>query len=337
MIKAIYSSDHPKKEFLQLSKVLKGTIKGNRWSYDNNIGKGYIEFHELDDGLFLSTYETFARKRVAIERKPSLSNSSFVLNFEVSKAASNILVHGSEPINELSGNKFTGIFFASSKTGANFKQPHNIPTKGIRIKMTNEWIQNHFGSENKSGGNFIDSMLKMDRPVYLFEFMDAHSARIINEIFITKTQKIFTKVKLLQLTLDLLQAFFLRIVNRDPNLSREFHFKDLLAIYEAQQYLISDFYKPCPKLSEISSKANMSNSKFARMFKQVFGKSVHRYYQSARMTKARELLETGKYSVQEVGANVGYQHQGKFAAAFKMQFKCTPKQTLKLNPLIAGA
>jgi hypothetical protein len=74
---AKYQLGHPISEFKQLSAYLGGEINHNRWFYDNDLVKGYMEFYELADGLFLYVYETHAQQKIKVTRLPNKDSRFF--------------------------------------------------------------------------------------------------------------------------------------------------------------------------------------------------------------------------------------------------------------------
>jgi hypothetical protein len=74
---AKYQLGHPLSEFKQLSAYLGGEINHNRWFYDNDLVKGYMEFYELADGLFLYIYEPHAQQKIKVTRLPNHDSRFF--------------------------------------------------------------------------------------------------------------------------------------------------------------------------------------------------------------------------------------------------------------------
>ncbi len=52
-------------------------------------------------------------------------------------------------------------------------------------------------------------------------------------------------------------------------------------------------------------------------FREQMGMSIGSYIRQLRMTKALEMIETGRYSVLDTALFVGYSNPGHFSAAFK--------------------
>lgn len=326
MLDISYTLDNPLEEFLQLSSAIGGNVQSNKWTFDNAYAKGYMEYYELDKGLFLYLYNDIAFQPISISRLPAAQNTCFIINYDLSGA--DVSVNSSRAFSELGANSFDGILFASSKTKAMFKQPLNKQIKGVKIVFHKNWIENHAGAGNDDENQLILNLLEADHPIYLYEYIDFRSLELVKEIFLGSLNAPFLKIKLLAYTIELLHIFFSRIIRREYKLNHKFHYTDLGNIFEARELLIGDFSQHCPTISVLAQKASMSETKFTKMFKNVFGQSTYRYYQTSRMRKAYSLLESGKFSAQEVAELIGYQHPGKFSEAFKKQYNRSPKEIL---------
>jgi AraC-like DNA-binding protein len=326
-----YQLGHPLNELKQLSAQLGGEIKLNKWSYDNDLVKGYMEFYELAEGLFLYAYETHAQQKIKVTRLPSLDETYFIINLDISGI--DITVHSGIPINKYGSAAFDGIFMASSQIKASFVWP-TTKQIGVKIVIHKEWIARHFDIRNDNEKLLINYLLEQHNPVYLFEYMDSKSLSVVKDIFHAKSSPGFLSIKLLYCTLQLVEIFFSRIANREQSSYQKFHHSDLDRIFTAQQKMILDFSKPCPSIDELSAIANMSQSKFQKLFRQVFGQSVYQYFQTSRMRQALHLLETGKLNVAEVAMQVGYLHAGKFSEAFFKQFGFHPNESKKQLALL---
>lgn len=326
MKEAQYRLGHPLSEFQQLSEQLGGEIKPNKWCFDNDLIKGYMEFYELEEGLFLYVYETHAQELIKVTRLPNKDETYFIINLDISGI--DITVRSGIPINVYGSATFDGIFLASSQIEASFIWPETKQI-GVKIVIHKNWIQRHFDSSNDTERSLINYLLEQHNPVYLFEYMDSKSLSVVKDIFHAKSSPSFLTLKLLSNTLQLVEIFFSRIANREQSSYQKFHFSDLDRIFDAQQQMILDFSLPCPSIDELSRIAKMSQSKFQKLFKQVFGQSVYQYFQTSRMRQALHLLETSKLSVSEVSMKVGYLHAGKFSEAFNKQFGFLPNETRK--------
>lgn len=81
-----------------------------------------------------------------------------------------------------------------------------------------------------------------------------------------------------------------------------------------------------PVIKELAAGASMSPSKLKRVFKQIFGNSIFRYYQEFRMKEAARLLKEEKLTVSDAGYQLGFTNLSHFSRVFKEHLGMKPKQ-----------
>lgn len=79
-------------------------------------------------------------------------------------------------------------------------------------------------------------------------------------------------------------------------------------------------------LDSIADKLEISSAQLSRIFKQYAMKSVFEYINDVRMEKARELLDSTNYSVNEISEKSGFPSSGYFYSIFKKMNGITPSQ-----------
>lgn len=82
-------------------------------------------------------------------------------------------------------------------------------------------------------------------------------------------------------------------------------------------------------LDVLAQTVNISPSHFRRLFKQATGMAPHQYLIDLRVNRAKELLLTGSFSVNQVAAEVGFADQSHLHRHFKRIFGITPKAVLR--------
>jgi AraC-like DNA-binding protein len=75
----------------------------------------------------------------------------------------------------------------------------------------------------------------------------------------------------------------------------------------------------------------MSSTKLKTKFKSFYGMKLYEFYNRNRLEKAKELLQSGKYSVKEVGLDIGFSNLSNFAKAFKKEFGILPNELLRVK------
>jgi AraC-like DNA-binding protein len=81
-------------------------------------------------------------------------------------------------------------------------------------------------------------------------------------------------------------------------------------------------------LDEIVFKYGLSKNHFAKIFKQVTNLAPHDYLIAYRIEKAKELLKSGKYYINEVATMVGYPNYAYFSRLFKSKEGISPQNYL---------
>lgn len=103
---------------------------------------------------------------------------------------------------------------------------------------------------------------------------------------------------------------------------------DINALFAARTYLLATLDRPVP-IAEVAAWVGFSETKLKTLFPRLFGKSVHQYWQTTRMERAKELLASRRFSVAEAGHQVGYTNLTHFAVAFRRQAGMMPRDFLK--------
>lgn len=88
----------------------------------------------------------------------------------------------------------------------------------------------------------------------------------------------------------------------------------LLTTHLDQRYTIED----------LSKQFFLDSSTLKREFRRAYGLPIATYLKEYRIHRAMELLSTTSDSIASIAAQVGYESQSKFSAAFKAATRCTP-------------
>ena len=105
--------------------------------------------------------------------------------------------------------------------------------------------------------------------------------------------------------------------------------KDIKALQEVESILSSNDLEKFPSIEVLSRTAMMSSTKLKTKFKSVYGMKLYEFYNRNRLEKAKEMLQSGKYSVKEVGHDIGFSNLSNFAKAFRKEFGILPNEMLR--------
>lgn len=105
--------------------------------------------------------------------------------------------------------------------------------------------------------------------------------------------------------------------------------EDIKALKDVEKILTNHQLEKFPSIEALSKAAKMSTTKLKIKFKQVYGMKLYQFYNRNRLEKAKELLQSGKYSVKETGYQIGFTNLSNFAKAFKKEFGFLPNEMLR--------
>jgi len=105
--------------------------------------------------------------------------------------------------------------------------------------------------------------------------------------------------------------------------------KDIKALKEVESILSNNNLDKFPSIEVLSKTAMMSSTKLKTKFKTVYGMKLYEFYNRNRLEKAKEMLQSGKYSVKEVGHDIGFSNLSNFAKAFRKEFGILPNEMLR--------
>jgi two-component system response regulator YesN len=93
---------------------------------------------------------------------------------------------------------------------------------------------------------------------------------------------------------------------------------------QIRAYVETHYADPELSLTSLSEQFQLHGSQISRAFKEEFGEKFVDYLVKIRMEQAQHLLQSSRYSVQDIGIKVGYTHAISFIRAFKKYTGVTP-------------
>lgn len=126
------------------------------------------------------------------------------------------------------------------------------------------------------------------------------------------------------------KALFYQLVGSVLHAARARHHRDNGSMMEQAIQYIRSHYMEQIALEALAGRCGMKPKYFSYLFRKYAGISPIHYLIRYRMSRARELLLRGRYSVAEVAKSVGYADVYYFSRLFKKQMGCAPS---KVEPL----
>lgn len=101
-------------------------------------------------------------------------------------------------------------------------------------------------------------------------------------------------------------------------------------IVPSYDYMIENFTNPDFNYKELASRLGLSYDYFKELFKKRFGVSPVKFVTHLRIEKAKELLITNRYKVNEIAYMCGYENVYYFSKVFKEHTGVSPKNYNKI-------
>lgn len=178
--------------------------------------------------------------------------------------------------------------------------------------------------DNEIFKNIIDS----EQSILFEELISPKIQQVALEIIQTEIRDslsdFFFKIKAEELIYLTLKELF----KRENPTTHALNQIDVQKIYKVRDLILTDINEP-PVIKDLASQIGMSESKFKRLFKQIFGDSFFSYYQKFRMKEAARLLKENEMSVSQVGFSLGFSNLSHFAKVFEEHIGMKPKSFQK--------
>lgn len=313
-------SPHPLEKFAD---ILHTTVHHGEVTIPQDKGYGFIRGIRPNEhmGILIVNYhlyESIPSMRPSISMPSTFQDESeqAYLLFHFQNCLSQSKENGGEPIVQISKMNF---FMENDAL-------NECNKADVYITINSEFLKQQIPEYKDS--KLLEQIIENKQPLFFENCLQPKQLSIIHEMENNHSDSIFQAYDLANKGNALICQLLMSLYTRTEQTLYPIHPDDLQNIYKAREKMLSNLSIP-PVLSELAQFAGMSESKFKRLFKQVFGDSVFHYYQLRRIQKAASLLDTGHYSVTEVGYRLGFTNLSHFSRQFESIIGVKPKQYRK--------
>ncbi len=202
---------------------------------------------------------------------------------------------------------------------------------GLPSSLLETWLGDYDGETNKGLERLISgkSCPITSKATHLFPLARSlHSStelmRSTRELLMTEHRTIFGKLHFESLVLGILAQLLTLGNEHERSVGQG---ENRLAVDTAADILRSEWISP-PTISSLAKRVGTNECYLKKGFRHQIGMSIGQYIRELRMSKALELLETGKHSVMDIALAVGYTNPSHFSAAFKKFYGKVPSRYL---------
>lgn len=287
---------------------------------NTNSGKGYCRAEKLPSGITVWVSDTKFNHTLYVER-PETEEHYFVLQFN-EEFEDNGTEH---PRNKKSADDFESVIKLSHTLIPDiYIFPSNKRLRSVKFFFNKDQLYSLVGK------TAVETLLNQIFPSVIkgnIQMPIATEYRImLDDLWMEKNEQPLKLNYIQNRVLLLLEQYICHMYEKKDLQGRKVKRNDdeTLRLMKVESLLVKDFAVAPPKIKDLSRISAMSPTKLKNDFKQLYGFPIYVYFQKNRMLKAKSLLVMGKYTIKEVGQQVGYSNLSHFASAFKKQFGYLP-------------
>lgn len=304
------------------------TIKNNTLIIPKNIAEGYFKNITLSNGLQCMVSDYLLNTDLYLQRN-NCDKEFYILRFDEVSISDTLMVKiDNNYIRETKQNR-ASVLLTSSLSDFATSATRGTAVRSINVLISRQWLAQYLNIE--SFDNILKKYLLLKTDNYNFAPFDIEYRSWFNEVMEdadAAMKKSIIENRIMLMVEKFLNTLYFKFNPATVSDTIKIHQDEVKRLMEVESYLIKDFSTPPPPISFLSRVAAMSTTTLKNKFKKLYGFNVYEYFQKSRMQKAKTLLLSHKYSIKEIGSQLGYANLSNFATAFKKEFNRLPSQLI---------
>jgi AraC-like DNA-binding protein len=316
-----------------LAKVLKAKVIHKKMIAPPALGEGYVYASSINSDISYFIADISLKEDLVLQRKKT---TSFGLTLSFAQIAVGDFFKASESSNTIIDRSPTRNNILLSSTNYDLEYTYS---KNSKFKVVSIAFSPAFTAKCLKKDILVDAKMytgerlnNVNKVPITFEYR-----RLLDEIFKMEKPSTLSNLVLRNRILLLTEKFLSSYLEEGlPSKQLSAHKvkakqKDIHALKGIEELLSSGSLDKFPSIEELSRTAMMSTTKLKSKFKSFYGMKLYEFYNRNRLEKAREMLQSGRYSVKQAGLEIGFSNLSNFAKAFKKEFGVLPKEMLRIN------
>lgn len=302
---------------------LGGEVSNNTLIIDKGPTKLKLSYLNIE-GVEFSFCELESNKAIVIERlpdgDPELLHLNIIKDGNFDKRANQELTH-------MHSGSLRGVFLYNGLFPIQAEFPPHTLVRFVSFKF-----------KPSEMGSIYDDLAELYKKLFVGEDEIAYHANLSKETY-NLISDIFSFQNLNYGKNALISAKAIEIfTNRALHFKKEVEENDTLGLHISDYNLLMKLKEKIEAnietsftIDELSREFGVSSTKLKNDFKHLFGTTIHRFYNQARMNEAYRRLKSGEYTVSEIGYDLGYSNLSKFSQMFKKMKGILPTEVLSVK------
>jgi len=301
----------------RLAHLLGTEVENKRLEIPEKFGKGYCAGFVFNEHIRMLILNYELNENIVVEN-PDINASKKMILFKFQ----NIIPKTEILSTEKQLKVIPSVLIVTSSMNTDVVIPIHT-NMAINIEVDADYLNELFDSTDKSP--ILQSLLQNVQPLLFEQMIYPSLQKIVDEIVTESVGQTFELFFLRIKAEELICRLLMELVKRDEKHLYALNSHDIQILYKVKEQMLEHLETP-PVIKELAFCANMSPSKLKRLFKQIFGNSIFSYYQEFRMKEATRLLKEKKFSISDVGYQLGFTNLSHFSRVFKEHIGMNPKQ-----------
>lgn len=309
-----------------IAKGLQVKITNDTLVLPENVGEGYFKFIPMVNGLQCMVSDFTLNDDLYLQRKAT-AKEFYILRFEEVSISDTLMVKIDNDYIWEEKQSRASVFLTSSLFDFAYQASKDSSIKSINVLITRKWLEQYI--DISSMDKVLKKYLQLKTLSYNFAPFDIEYRSFFTEIM-EAGDEVMKRSIIENRVMMMVEKFLTHLYQKINQLTEQDKIKispdEIKRLMEVESYLVKDFSAPPPPITYLSRVAAMSTTTLKNKFKKLYGNNLYEYFQKSRMHRAKVLLMSKKYSIKEIGNQLGYSNLSNFATAFKKEFKRLPSK-----------
>jgi AraC-like DNA-binding protein len=331
MIRYVYQLKDFRTWLNGFARLLKLKVEAGRILIPTSLGDGYLLASNINSDISyvvmnfsLNDDLVFLRKKSSLYGLSLFFNQIIVSDFEAIREPHNAITDKSPARNN--------IYLSSSNYDLEVTWSRNSRFKRIGIFFSPDFVSRCIKKDL-----LLDLLVYSDNRLHIIdqEPITFEYRQFLDDIYTADMKSPVTHLllhnRVLLLAEKFLSSFLAKAAQRKEHSRSRFRGKekDIEALKDVERLLTNNRLSQFPTIEQLAKTAMMSTTKLKNKFKEIYGMNLYEYFNRNRLEKAKEMLQSGRYTVKQTGHNIGYANMSNFAKAFRKEFGVLPKEFSK--------
>ncbi|NLR90102.1 helix-turn-helix domain-containing protein [Flammeovirga agarivorans] len=226
-------------------------------------------------------------------------------------------------VKEVEADNMNGIIFYNGLFPLNVEFEPNKRLTSITFKFYKSDIEEVFTDSSA----FINGLFDENEGVIYHLPIFQEIKKLANDTIFFYKEGFNRKAYLKARGLEILAVLFKKLENNQITKQNSLKVQDMERMNAVKAKLL-DSLSTSVNTEELAKEFAISVSKLNKDFKNMTGTSIYKFYINAKMDEAYRRLKTGKYSVSDVGYDLGYTNLSKFSEMFRKMKGVNPIEVI---------